>query len=334
MAVLSRSNPLQTQPVWDLLHNPQLSDSGLHSKPTTSMTSKLRKPQEMHRGRSNSGKPQAKIRLMGTLLRHWRNSLQELCSHEVFLTKLNWELVEAIQDMEESSALKAHAMLQQQDLLATIIDILEWSNQKKLQQLTRELKEWEEKEESKIKCENPGGELPIPSLAPGRSAAHPPCTCLLETSSPIISLLRQMGRRDCSPILQMGKLRLKKVKVARRRAGSGEPESSPSFLRFLPRSLWESVAGPGPRSSIMLSLWFLSREQTGSPLRDGVVCQRASDPGTPPPTEGSRTDFLFLVILWAPCLGSKCVRRPRSREGQSWRGSHSKSAGTSLAMLP
>lgn len=38
---------------------------GLHSKPTTSMTSKLRKPQEMHRGRSNSGKPQAKIRLMG-----------------------------------------------------------------------------------------------------------------------------------------------------------------------------------------------------------------------------------------------------------------------------
>ncbi|XP_077623163.1 uncharacterized protein C20orf96 homolog isoform X2 [Crocuta crocuta] len=151
MAVLSRSNPLQTQPIWDLLHNPQLSDSGLHSKPTTSMTSKLRKPQEMHRGRSNSGKPQAKIRLMGTLLRHWRNSLQELCSHEVFLTKLNWELVKAIQDMEESSALKAHAMLQQQDFLATIIDILEWSNQKKLQQLTRELKEWEEKEESKIK---------------------------------------------------------------------------------------------------------------------------------------------------------------------------------------
>lgn len=52
------------------------------------------------------------------LLRHWRNSVQELCSHEVFLTKLNWELVKAIQDMEESSALKAHAMLQQQDLLA------------------------------------------------------------------------------------------------------------------------------------------------------------------------------------------------------------------------
>lgn len=189
-------------------------------------------------------------------------------------------------------------------LLQTIIDILEWSNQKKLQQLTRELKEWEEKEESKIKCENPGGELPIPSLAPGRSAAHPPCTCLLETSSPIISLLRQMGRRDCSPILQMGKLKLKKVKVARQRAGSREPESSPSFLRFLPRSLWESVAGPGPRSSIMLSLWFLSREQTGSPLRDGVVCQRASDPGTPPPTEGGRTDFLLLVVLWLLALGA------------------------------
>ena len=52
------------------------------------------------------------------MLRNERNSLQELCSHEVFLTTLNWELVKAIQDMEDSSALNARAMLQQQDILA------------------------------------------------------------------------------------------------------------------------------------------------------------------------------------------------------------------------
>ncbi|XP_045300947.1 uncharacterized protein C20orf96 homolog isoform X3 [Leopardus geoffroyi] len=115
------------------------------------MTSQLRQPQEMHREKLDSGKAQAKIRLMKTLLRNERNSLQELCSHEVFLTTLNWELVKAIQDMEDSSAVNARAMLQQQDILATIVDILERSNKKKLRQLTCELKEWEEKEESKMK---------------------------------------------------------------------------------------------------------------------------------------------------------------------------------------
>ncbi|XP_058541180.1 uncharacterized protein C20orf96 homolog isoform X3 [Neofelis nebulosa] len=115
------------------------------------MTSQLRQPQEMHREKLDSGKAQAKIRLMKTLLRNERNSLQELCSHEVFLTTLNWELVKAIQDMEDSSALNVRAMLQQQDILATIVDILECSNKKKLRQLTCELKEWEEKEESKMK---------------------------------------------------------------------------------------------------------------------------------------------------------------------------------------
>ncbi|XP_053056097.1 uncharacterized protein C20orf96 homolog isoform X3 [Acinonyx jubatus] len=123
----------------------------LHSKSTTSMTSQLRQPPEMHREKLDSGKAQAKIRLMKTLLRNERNSLQELCSHEVFLTTLNWELVKAIQDMEDSSALNARAMLQQQDILSTIVDILECSNKKKLRQLTCELKEWEEKEESKMK---------------------------------------------------------------------------------------------------------------------------------------------------------------------------------------
>ncbi|XP_029774848.1 uncharacterized protein C20orf96 homolog isoform X4 [Suricata suricatta] len=140
MEVLSSPNCLQTQPVWDSLHNPQLSDSelcsmaavqadtqwskpstllpvlqtrgdkrsrmealtsvlqGLHSKPTTSGRSQLRKPPEMHRAKLSSEKAQAKIRFLGTR-----------------------------------------------------INILEWSNQKELQQLTQELKEWEEKEESKMK---------------------------------------------------------------------------------------------------------------------------------------------------------------------------------------
>ncbi|XP_008701474.1 uncharacterized protein C20orf96 homolog isoform X2 [Ursus americanus] len=124
---------------------------GLHSKPTTLMTSQLRNPQEKHRGRLDSGKTQAKIRLLKTLLRNRRTTLQELCSHEVFLTKLNGELIKAIQDMEDSSALKVRTMLQQQDILETVRDILEHLNEKKLQELKRELEEWEEKEESKMK---------------------------------------------------------------------------------------------------------------------------------------------------------------------------------------
>uniref|UniRef100_A0A8C0JT83 Chromosome 20 open reading frame 96 n=1 Tax=Canis lupus dingo TaxID=286419 RepID=A0A8C0JT83_CANLU len=124
---------------------------GLYSKPTMLMTSQLRNPQEKHRGKLDSEKAQAKIQLMRTLLRNRRTSLQELRSHEVFLTKLNWELIKSIQDMEESSAQKVRAMLQQQDSLATVIDILEYLNKKKLQKLRCELKEWEEKEESKMK---------------------------------------------------------------------------------------------------------------------------------------------------------------------------------------
>ncbi|XP_044774972.1 uncharacterized protein C20orf96 homolog [Neomonachus schauinslandi] len=123
---------------------------GLHSKPTMLMTSQLRNPQEKHRGRLDSGKIQAKIRLLRTLLRNRQTTLQELSNHEVFLTKLNWELIKAIQDMEDSSALKVRTMLYRQDILETVMDILECSNKKKLQKLKYELKEWEEKEESKM----------------------------------------------------------------------------------------------------------------------------------------------------------------------------------------
>ncbi|XP_032714859.1 uncharacterized protein C20orf96 homolog isoform X2 [Lontra canadensis] len=115
------------------------------------MTSQLRNPQEKHRGRLDSGKTQKKMRLLRALLRNRRTTLQELSSHEVFLTKLNLELIKDIQDMEDSSALKVRTMLQEQDILQTTVDILEYSNKKKLQQLKCELKEWEEKEESKLK---------------------------------------------------------------------------------------------------------------------------------------------------------------------------------------
>ncbi|XP_012908889.1 uncharacterized protein C20orf96 homolog isoform X4 [Mustela putorius furo] len=115
------------------------------------MTSQLRNPQEKYSGRLDSGKTQKKIRLLRALLRNRRTTLQELSSHEVFLTKLNLELIKDIQDMEDSSALKVRTMLQEQDILQTVVDILEYSNKKKLQKLKCELKEWEEKEESKMK---------------------------------------------------------------------------------------------------------------------------------------------------------------------------------------
>ncbi|XP_030771203.1 uncharacterized protein C20orf96 homolog [Rhinopithecus roxellana] len=123
-----------------------------HSKPTTVMTSHQPKnPRELHRRRKlNPGKMQAKIWLMKMMLRNGRTALRELQSHEDFLTKLNEELIETIQDMENSTTLNARALLQQQDILATIIDILEYSNKKRLQQLKSELQEWEEKKKCKM----------------------------------------------------------------------------------------------------------------------------------------------------------------------------------------
>nr|XP_058142834.1 uncharacterized protein C20orf96 homolog isoform X5 [Dasypus novemcinctus] len=84
------------------------------------------------------------------ILRHRQTSLQELRRHEDFLLKLNQDLVKTIQDMEDSTALKVRKMLQQQSILGTVINILEHSNKERLQDLTRELQEWEEKEETKM----------------------------------------------------------------------------------------------------------------------------------------------------------------------------------------
>lgn len=92
---------------------------------------------------------QAKLRLMRSMLRNQRTSLQELYSHESFLSKLNQELIKSIQDMEDSMAMSVRAMLQQQGILGNVIDILEYSNKKRVEQLRSELQEWEEEEESK-----------------------------------------------------------------------------------------------------------------------------------------------------------------------------------------
>nr|XP_020756515.1 uncharacterized protein C20orf96 homolog isoform X3 [Odocoileus virginianus texanus] len=123
---------------------------GWQSKPTLWMTSQPRNPLELRRGKLDSGKTQATIRLMRTMLRNRRTSYQELCDHEDFLTKLCGELIKAIQDTEDSGALKVRMLLQQQDVYMTITDILEYFNKKKLHQMKCELQEWEEKEESKI----------------------------------------------------------------------------------------------------------------------------------------------------------------------------------------
>nr|KAF6470851.1 hypothetical protein HJG59_001826 [Molossus molossus] len=118
-----------------------------YSKPTMS-TSWLRNPRELHKGNLDSGK--TKFRLMRTLLRNRQNSLQELRHQEEFLTNLNQEMIKTIQDMEDSSALKMRGMLQQQEIFGTIINILGYSNKKKLQKMTCELQDWKEKEESKM----------------------------------------------------------------------------------------------------------------------------------------------------------------------------------------
>ncbi|XP_025119496.1 uncharacterized protein C20orf96 homolog isoform X9 [Bubalus bubalis] len=124
---------------------------GWQSKPTLWMTSQPRNPLELRRGKLDSGKTQATIRLMRTMLRNRRTSYQELCDHEDFLTNHCGELIKAIQDTEDSAALKVRMLLQQQDVYMTITDILEYSNKMKLHQMKCELQEWEEKEESKIR---------------------------------------------------------------------------------------------------------------------------------------------------------------------------------------
>ncbi|XP_031228140.1 uncharacterized protein C20orf96 homolog isoform X2 [Mastomys coucha] len=118
---------------------------------TTKTSRGLRRRDQPHHG-----KLQAKVRLMRSMLRNQRASLQEVYSHEGYLSKLSQELFQEILNTENSMALSVREMLQQQSVLRNIIDILEYSNKKQVQQLRSELQEWKEKEESKmnsLQCE-------------------------------------------------------------------------------------------------------------------------------------------------------------------------------------
>ncbi|XP_045430499.1 uncharacterized protein C20orf96 homolog isoform X1 [Pipistrellus kuhlii] len=123
-------------------------DQPVYPKSTTSVRCHSKNPQEPCKAKLDSGK--SKFRLMRTLIRSRRTSLQELYNQENFLTKLNQELINIIKDMEDSSALKTRGMLQQQDIFGIIINSLGCSNKKKLKQMTCELQEWKEREESKM----------------------------------------------------------------------------------------------------------------------------------------------------------------------------------------
>ncbi|KAF6087491.1 hypothetical protein HJG60_001792 [Phyllostomus discolor] len=119
-----------------------------YSKPTMLRTGQLRNPQEPLGKRLDSAK--AKFRLLKVMLRNRQISLQELRNQEDFLTKFNQDLIKTIQDMEDSSARKMRSMLQQQNVFGTIVHLLAYSNEKKLQQMKCELQEWKENEDSKM----------------------------------------------------------------------------------------------------------------------------------------------------------------------------------------
>nr|XP_048301558.1 uncharacterized protein C20orf96 homolog isoform X2 [Myodes glareolus] len=120
------------------------------SQSSGEMANRAKNPRGLRRReQGHHGKMQAKLRLMRSMLRNQRTSLQELYSHESFLSKLNQELIKSIQDMEDSMAMSVRAMLQQQGILGNVIDVLEYSNKKRVQQLRSELQEWEEEQEGK-----------------------------------------------------------------------------------------------------------------------------------------------------------------------------------------
>ncbi|XP_053527265.1 uncharacterized protein C20orf96 homolog isoform X2 [Artibeus jamaicensis] len=156
-----------------------------YSKPTVLRTGQLRNPQEPLGMQLDSTK--AKFRFLKVMLRNQQISLQELRNQEVFLTKLNQDLIKTIQDMEDSSAQKMRSMLQQQNVFRTIVHLLAYSNGKKLQQTKCELQQWKEKEDSKMSswCELASAQNPL--HWPRR--ALPPREGVLEGGSCLLLLL-------------------------------------------------------------------------------------------------------------------------------------------------
>ncbi|XP_051701111.2 uncharacterized protein C20orf96 homolog isoform X1 [Oryctolagus cuniculus] len=125
----------------------------LHRKPTTAGTRPPRNPADpFAREMADARKIQAQIRLTRAMLRNRRATLQELGNQERYLAKLNDELLRIIQDVEDSTALNVRELLHQQDTLANVVNILEYSNKRRLQQLKSEIQEWEEKENQKMSC--------------------------------------------------------------------------------------------------------------------------------------------------------------------------------------
>ncbi|XP_023570643.1 uncharacterized protein C20orf96 homolog isoform X5 [Octodon degus] len=126
-----------------------LQSAAVSSRLTPSVTSQLQNPQEGRlKEKLHPVKMPAKPRLMRMMLRNQRNLLQDVCKHEHFLSEQNEELVRAILDTEDSTALQVRAMLQQEDITVNMMDILEYSNNE-LQRWKSELEEWRKKEEHK-----------------------------------------------------------------------------------------------------------------------------------------------------------------------------------------
>ncbi|XP_055977529.1 uncharacterized protein C20orf96-like [Sorex fumeus] len=119
----------------------------LYFKPTKWIT---RTQQEINREKLEVIKMQSKFRLIRSLLRNRRATLFEFRNHEHLLATLSQDLVNKIRDLDDSSARKVQALLQQQKTLSTIIDVLEYVHKKKLQDLKSEVQEWEEKEDLKV----------------------------------------------------------------------------------------------------------------------------------------------------------------------------------------
>uniref|UniRef100_A0A8C9PPE2 Uncharacterized protein n=1 Tax=Spermophilus dauricus TaxID=99837 RepID=A0A8C9PPE2_SPEDA len=89
-----------------------------HLGPMVVTTYQPREPEDSHlKDKLNSRKIQAKVRFMRSMVRNQRTSLLEMRQHKFFLRKLCDKLVRAIQDTEDSTALRVRAMLQQQDAL-------------------------------------------------------------------------------------------------------------------------------------------------------------------------------------------------------------------------
>ncbi|XP_054995909.1 uncharacterized protein C20orf96 homolog [Sorex araneus] len=120
---------------------------GLHFKPTKWIT---KTQQEVNREKLDTIKMQSKFRLIRALLRNRRAALSEFRGQEHLLAQLGRDLVHSIRGLDDSAARRVQAMLQQQQTLSTIIDVLDYVHEKKLQELQREAQEWEAQEDRRV----------------------------------------------------------------------------------------------------------------------------------------------------------------------------------------